>query len=148
MFSIPHSSIYTSSFLYPMIGQLSQFTCLTPTSIIIWLHRAQSLTNMLSMWNPQQWFLLTFCNFDTRNGISGSDRVVGRLRHLENIAYRPSPLSFRSFSLICYFTAHSLLLLPYTDQEPGTSYSSLFNLFFIIQKNMRLLIKQKLAWML
>ena len=52
----------TSSWYYPMIGQLWQLTS-TLTSLC-----AQRLTNMPSMLNPPTPHLLTVWHFDTRNG--------------------------------------------------------------------------------
>ena len=139
MFSIPHSSII----YVPALGIPYDWSIVTvylidthscTSIIIIWLHRAQSLTNMLSMWNPPTMVPIDILQFWHEKWYFRKWQGSGQIEAFRKYCCRLSPLSFCCFSLICCFTAHSLPLLLYTDQEPGTGYSSLFDLFLLYRK--------------
>ena len=117
----------TSSWYYPMIGQLWQLTS-TLTSL-----RGQRLPNMPSMLNPPTPHLLTVYvwHFDTRNGfLPGSERDSGWIVVFEMMLTGCPLLSSRRFSLVRYIiTAPSIFSLVCTDREPGTGYFQEGNIF-------------------
>lgn len=88
--------------IYPMIGKFVTVWYFNTYINHLALH-VQSLTNVLSMWNPLMLHLLTFWHFDMRNGFEGSGRGSRLEWGIWKDVYRLSPslflLFFASFTI-------------------------------------------------
>ena len=86
------------------------------TLIIILVLHTQSLTNILSIWNPP---LLHLWHFEM---VTGSGFGSWRIEVFEKMLTGSLLLSSRHFLLIRSFTACSLFSLIFPDRESGTGY--------------------------